>query len=89
MDWGKFKSTIDTQINLKISLKSIIDIDDAVNHLTKTIQDTAWSSSSPLPLKDHTRNLPLHIRALISEKSQIAPLGKEQNIPPINVNLTI
>jgi hypothetical protein len=42
MDWCKFKSTIDSQINLKISLKSIIDIDDAVNHLTKTIQDAAW-----------------------------------------------
>jgi len=68
MDWDKFNSLLDSQINLKVSLKSIFDIDNAINHLTKSIQDSAWSSSSPPPPKGHVRNLPLHIRALISER---------------------
>jgi len=45
MDWDKFKSLLESQINLKVSLKSTVDIDDAVNHLIKSIQDSAWSSS--------------------------------------------
>lgn len=44
MNWEKFKLVLENKTNLKISLKSTDDIDDAEN-LTKSIQETAWSSS--------------------------------------------
>ncbi|KAL4107090.1 hypothetical protein QTP88_018522 [Uroleucon formosanum] len=81
MDWDKFKSLLESQINLKVSLKSTVDIDDAVNHLIKSIQDSAWSSSSPLPPKDHTKNLPLHIRVLISEKRKARSIWQRTKYP--------
>jgi hypothetical protein len=62
-------------------LKFIIDIDDAVNHLTKTVQDVAWSSSSPLSPKDHARNLALYIRVLISEKRKARTTWQRTKYP--------
>jgi len=67
MDWDKFRSTLENQTNLKVSLKSPDDIDEAVNILTKLIQESAWSCSTPFP-PINNRNLPLQIRLLISEK---------------------
>jgi len=81
MDWDKFKSLLENQINLKVSLKSTVDIDDAINHLIKSIQDSAWSSSSPLPPKDHFWNLPLHIGALISEKRKARSIWQRTKYP--------
>jgi len=68
IDWEKFRLSLDNQINLKVSLKSTNDIDEVVHHLTKSIQESAWSSSSPRPPKNHIINLSLYIRALTSEK---------------------
>jgi len=68
MDWENFKLSLDNHINLKVKLKTTDDIDDAIIQLTKSIQNSVWSSSSPLPTKNHVRNLPLHIRVLIAEK---------------------
>jgi len=41
MDWEKFKLTLENKTNPKISLKSTDDIDEAVNLLTKSIQESA------------------------------------------------
>jgi len=69
MDWVKFKSSLDNQCNFKISLKlAPNDIDEAVHLLTKSIQEAAWSYSSPIPTANLLINLPLHIRILILDK---------------------
>jgi hypothetical protein len=68
IDWVTFRSSLENKINLNISLKSPNDIDEAVNFLTKSIQETAWSCSSPPTPKSTTKNLPLYTRSLIAEK---------------------
>jgi hypothetical protein len=40
MDWKKFRSSLESQSNLKISLKSLDDINEAVN-LNKSIHEAA------------------------------------------------
>lgn len=61
MDWEKLKLFLDNQINLKVKLNSTDNIYDAVNLLTTLIQHSAWSSSSPLLLKNHVSSLPFDI----------------------------
>ncbi|VVC34843.1 Endonuclease/exonuclease/phosphatase,Reverse transcriptase domain [Cinara cedri] len=81
MDWLKFKSSLDNQCNLKISLKSPNDIDEAVHLLTKSIQEAAWSSSSPMPNTNSSINLPLHIRILISDKRRARATWQRTKYP--------
>jgi ribosomal protein S10 len=64
MDWIIFRSSLENKINLNISLKSPNDIDEAVNFLTKFIQETACICSSPPTPK----NLFFYTNSLIVEK---------------------
>lgn len=68
MDWNKFRSSLESQSNLKTSIKSPDDINEAVNLLTKSIQKAAWFCSSPIPTTNPNRNLPMHIRVIILKK---------------------
>lgn len=81
MDWEKFRSSLDSQCNLKTRLKSPNDIDEAVHLLTKSIQDAAWSCSSPMPTTNPTRNIPLHIRILISDKRRARATWQRTKYP--------
>ncbi|VVC44231.1 Reverse transcriptase domain [Cinara cedri] len=81
MDWETFKFSLENKINLKVSLKSPNDIDEAVNFLTKSIQETTWSCSSPIPPNTNTINIPLHIRLLISEKRRARTIWQRTRYP--------
>jgi len=81
MVWEKFRSSLDTQFKLKVSLKSTDNLDEAVDHLTKSIQELACSSSYPLPPKNHIINLPLHIRTLISKKRKARAIWQVTKYP--------
>jgi hypothetical protein len=69
-------------------LKSIDDIDEAVNILTKSIQESAWFSSTPTPHINYNRNLPAHVRILIAEKRRARATWKATKYPSKFNNLT-
>jgi hypothetical protein len=81
MNWEKFKPTLESKTNLKISLKSTNDIDEAVNLLTKSIKQSAWSSSTPTPHINYNGNLPTHVRILITEKRKAPPTWQATKYP--------
>uniref|UniRef100_A0A2S2PCN4 Putative RNA-directed DNA polymerase n=1 Tax=Schizaphis graminum TaxID=13262 RepID=A0A2S2PCN4_SCHGA len=81
MDWITFRSSLENKINLNISLKSPNDIDEAVNFLTKSIQETAWSCSSPPTSINTTKNLPLFTRSLIVEKRKARATWQRTRYP--------
>uniref|UniRef100_A0A2S2PXP7 Putative RNA-directed DNA polymerase n=1 Tax=Sipha flava TaxID=143950 RepID=A0A2S2PXP7_9HEMI len=81
IDWVTFRSSLENKINLNISLKSPNDIDKAVNFLTKSIQETAWSCSSPPTPKSTTKNLPLYTRSLIAEKRKARATWQRTRFP--------
>jgi hypothetical protein len=41
-DWNCFREAVDEQITLNIPLKTEIDIEEAVENITKAIQNAAW-----------------------------------------------
>jgi hypothetical protein len=67
-DWINFNISLSGKFDLKTRLKTINDIDNAVNLLTHTIQSSIWESSKLLPYKKSLDNLPIYIRTLISVK---------------------
>lgn len=67
----KFHNIIPEEINLKISLKSAHEIDDAVNYLTTLIQSAASKSNTLNTTKNLAHNHPYvseQVRSLIVEK---------------------
>lgn len=44
-NWTKFRNIVSDKISLKLSLKTTLEIDQAVQFLTTTIQDAAMASS--------------------------------------------
>lgn len=67
-DWESFREYLDTKLNLKIPLKSQIDIENAVRYLTREIQ-TAATLNTPVHIyKKKSNNYPLSVRQLVLEK---------------------
>jgi len=44
-DWNCFRETLDEQLTLTIPLKTEIDIDEAVENITKAIHNAAWQAT--------------------------------------------
>jgi len=67
-NWTKFRNIVSDKISLKLSLKTTLEIDQAVQFLTTTIQDAAMASSeyNLHPIKNS--KIPAHIQSLIAEK---------------------
>uniref|UniRef100_A0A2S2Q460 RNA-directed DNA polymerase from mobile element jockey n=1 Tax=Sipha flava TaxID=143950 RepID=A0A2S2Q460_9HEMI len=70
-NWYLFKLTLETKIDLSTSLKSISEIDNAVESFTKIIQNSATASSPESKISNSKKkNLLPHIQQLLSKKRQ-------------------
>jgi hypothetical protein len=47
-NWDVFREQLQTQIQLKIPLKTTADLEDAVHNLTTVIQQAAWQATPPI-----------------------------------------
>jgi len=63
-----FKNILNDDIKLNVSLKSIDEINNAVNHLTTSIQKAALAAVKPQTNKNTKNQTPPHIQALLTEK---------------------
>lgn len=70
-DWDAFRQYLDTNLNLKVALRSEGDIDEAATHITKLIQTAAWKSTPANIKRQGTKNLPRDIRTKILEKRRL------------------
>ena len=67
-DWEAFRELIQTQINLKISLKTKTELEDAVYKLTATIQQAAWQATPPLRAQHSQHDNPETVEHILREK---------------------
>jgi hypothetical protein len=66
---------VNQNINLKISLKTTQEIDEAVNNFTIVIQTAAWDASIIHRQHiNHSPSIPKHIRLLIANKRRARAL---------------
>ena len=75
------------QIQSPISLRNTIDIDQAIQTLTKVIQNAAWNSTTcRRPSQRGAPVLPLEIRRLISEKRRARAKWQGSRYPSDQTN---
>ncbi|KAI5744405.1 hypothetical protein M8J76_001994 [Diaphorina citri] len=70
-DWEAFKWYIDDKANLRLSLKSPDEVDEAAQYLTKLIQEAANYATPEIKQKEQIINIPKEIRDLIAEKRRV------------------
>lgn len=80
-DWETFKWFIEDKINIKLSLKSNDDVDNAAQYLTTLIQEAAVFATPQTRQKEEHLNLPKHIRDLIAEKRRMRNKWQTQRNP--------
>ena len=59
VNWNLFRQILDDNIDLRVSLKTPEDLDDAVDSFTTLIQQAVWTASSPDRPKKHLSINPL------------------------------
>lgn len=86
-DKQKFHDLVDRNINLKISLKTTQEIDDAINNFTNVIQTAAWdASTSHRQHFNHSPSIPEYIRILIANKRRARALYQRYRLPSLKRN---
>jgi hypothetical protein len=86
----KFHNIIADEINLKISLKSTQEIDDAVDNLTTLIQSVAFKSNTINTTMNSAHKHPFvseQVRSLIVEKRRARVVTKLRGYPHIKVHI--
>lgn len=83
--WNEFAEIMQNTTNLKISLKSKPDIENAAQVLTTSIQSAIYKSSHPYTPKSmsqtNNQTLPIHIRTLIFDKRRVRSRWQKYRYP--------
>lgn len=80
-DWESFKIELDLNIDLKVPLKSPVQLNLEVENFTKILQQAAWNNT-PINKKRATRNnYPYHILNLINEKRKQRNVWHQTRFP--------
>jgi Reverse transcriptase (RNA-dependent DNA polymerase)/Endonuclease-reverse transcriptase len=82
IDYDSFAKHLEKNLHLNIHLKTDVDIDEAVQTLTKKIQEAVWHSSSEWrPRPSSQTVLPLTIRELITKKRRACAKWQQHRYP--------
>jgi hypothetical protein len=82
MNWDLFRMKLETNLNNNISLKTAAELENAVEYFTRSVQEAAWTSSTPKRPTHGTQMLfPQHIRDLIQEKRRARHRWQRTRLP--------
>lgn len=70
-NWEHFRNIINEELNCKISLKSKIELEEAIENFTKVIQKAAWEATPVIKPQYNTQYCLLNIKTKIEEKRRI------------------
>ena len=70
-NWTLFRYIVSNSLSLNVSLKSAIDIENAVNVFTTTIQNAAFTSTPNSSLKTMTEALKTEVVDKIKDKRKL------------------
>lgn len=89
-DRCRFHELVDQNIDMKVSLKSTQEIDDAVNKFTNLIQSAAWEATpTQAQSLNNSFSIPEHIHILIANKRRARALFQRSRLPSQNKTLII
>jgi hypothetical protein len=80
-DWVGFKTEVNSNIQLNISLRTIEDIDKETEELVEIIQQAAWNNTPVLKRKTVGNNYPREIRELVTEKRKARRKWQQTRAP--------
>lgn len=87
-NWDEFRQYLDERVDLKIILKSPDDINEAVDNITKLIQQSAQYATPKNSVKNNeNNNIPKQIADLIVERRQTRRLWMHTRDPQIKTVL--
>jgi hypothetical protein len=67
-DWNCFIETLDEPVTLKIPIKTEIDIEEAVENITKAIKKAAWQATPDKNEQNSKEERPKIVKQKIAEK---------------------
>jgi len=70
IEWNCFRVTLDELITLGISLKTEIDIEEAVGNITKAIQKAAWQATPDRNEQNSKEERPIIVKQKIAGKKR-------------------
>lgn len=87
-NWNYFRELVNQNLNLRIPLKSPEDLDGAVEHLNKTIQNSAWKAT-PEWTSEHSLNIhyPTEVNKKIAEKRRLRRIWQHSRNQADKTNL--
>jgi hypothetical protein len=80
-NWNLFRQMLDNTIDLNITLKTADNIDEALEHLTKSMRESAWHATPAINKNTHSDELPTLLRAKIINKRKIRKLWQTTRAP--------
>ena len=81
-DRCKFHNPVDKNINMKISLKTIREIDEAINKFTNIIQSATWDATpTQTQFLNKSLTIPKHICILLANKRRARALYQRSRLP--------
>jgi uncharacterized protein (DUF2344 family) len=69
-DWNCFRETLDELITLEIPLKTEIDIEEAVENITKAIQKASWQATPDKNEQNSKEERQIIVKQKIAEKKE-------------------
>lgn len=80
-DWDEFQLYIEDNLMVQLPLKNKDEVDDAVEHLTRCIQDAAWHSTPNFNNKNNKVYFPKHIKEKVCIKRKLKRTYQETRHP--------
>jgi hypothetical protein len=71
---------LDNTIDLNIPLKTAVDIDEAVEHLTKSMQESAWYATPAINRNTNLEEVPALLRGKITKNARSESCGKQPEL---------
>ena len=87
MNWSIFKKTLNDNIKLNISLKTIDEINEALDSLTSSIQSAALCASITKTNQSIHNNIPKHIQILLLKKRKARAKWQNSRYPNDKIKL--
>jgi hypothetical protein len=75
-NWNKFYDLLDAKLIIQIPLKTKHDIDQAIKHLSKSIEDAIRQSTSVQRTVSKQQDVPDIIKQHVADKRRLRKLGK-------------
>lgn len=81
-DWNEFRRNLTNKISPNVSLKSNLELENAVQELTVHIQSAAWEATPPQqPASQNKDFTPGHVKEMIAEKRRLRKRYKATRSP--------